>query len=263
MMVRSMLAFSTFVAAALILVGTGPAHAQAIDAGDGDMPAACRVPAAVFVDEAKLPHVARRVAKDRRLVVVALGSSSTLGSGASAPSAAWPIRLEADLRRRLSGVDVTVHNSGRARDDAGSMVRRMPADVLALKPDIVIWETGTAEAMRHREVELFSEHLQSGIDLIVKAGADVMLVTPQYSRETARLIAYQPYIDAMNSIGMRRDVLLFPRFDVMRHWVESGQMQLDNVAPAQSVAIADRVYDCIGRQLARVFVRAMSMPKAR
>lgn len=260
MKMRSVLALSTFVVAVLLLAGTGPAGAQAHDAGE--MPKACRVPLAVFVDDAKLPHVAKRVAVDRRLVVVALGSSSTLGSGASAPAAAWPLRLEADLRRRLPGVDVTVHNRGRARDDAENMVRRLPSDVLGLKPDIVVWETGTAEAMRHREVEVFSEHLQAGIDLIVRAGADVMLVTPQYSRETARLIAYQPYIDAMNSIGMRREVLLFPRFEVMRHWVESGQMQLDNVTPAQATATADRVYDCLGRQVARVIVRAMPVPVA-
>ncbi len=211
----------------------------------------------------KLKAVVRRVSKDKTLTVVALGSTSTLGQSASTQTNAWPARLEADLRRRLPGVDVKVHNRGRARDDAENMVRRLPADVLGLKPDIVIWETGTAEAMRHREVESFSEHLQSGIDLIVQAGADVMLVTPQYSRETARLIAYQPYIDAMNSIGMRRDVLLFPRFEVMRHWVESGQMQLDNLTPAQATAMADQVYDCLGRQIARVVVRAMPAESTR
>lgn len=255
MKMRSGPALSGFVMAVLFLAGAVPVRAQAPDAGE--MPNSCRVPLAVFVDEAKLPHAARRVAKERRLVIAALGSSSTLGSGASTPAAAWPIRLEEDLRRRLPGVDVKVHNRGRARDDAGNMLRRMPAEVLGLKPDIVIWETGTAEAMRHREVDQFSEHLQSGIDLIVQAGADVMLVTPQYSRETARLIAYQPYIDAMNSVGMRRDVLLFPRFEVMRHWVESGQLQLDNLTPAQAAAMADRVYDCLGRQIARIVVRAM------
>ena len=257
MKIRSRPALSTFVMAILLLAGASSARAQAPEADE--MPKACRVPLAVFVDEAKLPHAAKRIAKDRRLVVVALGSSSTLGSGASAPAAAWPIRLEADLRRRLPGIDVTVHNRGQARDDAENMLRRLPADLTALKPDIVIWETGTAEAMRHREVELFSEHLQSGIESVIQTGADVMLVTPQYSRETARLIAYQPYIDAMNSIGMRREVLLFPRFEVMRHWVESGQMQLDNVTPAQATATADRVYDCLGRQVARVIVRAMSV----
>ncbi len=253
MKMRTVRAVLTVAVAIFLSAGAFGARAQT----PPEMPEACRVPLAVFVDEAKLHNATKRVAKDRRLVVVAIGSSSTLGSGASAPAAAWPPRLEADLRRRLPGVDVAVHNVGRARDDAENMLRRMKADVLDRKPDIVIWETGTAEAMRHREVELFSEHLQSGIDRIVQAGADAVLVTPQYSRETARLIAYQPYIDAMNSIGVRKDVLLFPRFEVMRHWVESGQMQLESLTPAQATGMADRVYDCLGRQIARVLVRAM------
>jgi lysophospholipase L1-like esterase len=236
------------------LAGAPAARAQA----PADMPEACRVPRNVFVDDSKLAAAAKRMAGTGRLTVVALGSSSTLGASASSPSAAWPARLEADLRRRMPGATIVVHNRGRARDDAEHMLQRLKSDVLDLKPDLVVWETGTAEAVRQMEVESFTIHLQSGIERIVEAGADVLLVTPQYSRETARLIAYQPYIEAMNGIGMRRDVLLFPRFEVMRYWVESGQMQLDNLTPAQMAGIADRLYDCLGRQIARVVVRAMA-----
>ncbi len=247
-------AIFTFVAVALVLAAVAPARAQ-MPAG-GEVPEACRVPRAVFVDDSKLAAAAKSLAKNRRLTLVALGSTSTLGASASVPGATWPARLESDLRRRLPNVEITVHNRGKARDDAEHMLQRLDTDVLALKPDLVIWETGTAEAVRQMEVEAFSVHLQAGIERIAKTGADVLLVTPQYSREMARLIAYQPYIDAMNSIGMRRDVLLFPRFEVMRHWVESGQMQLDNLTPAQAAGTADKLYDCIGRQLARVIVRA-------
>jgi NAD(P)-dependent dehydrogenase (short-subunit alcohol dehydrogenase family) len=93
---------------------------------------------------------------------------------------------------------------------------------------------------------------------LASAGADVMLVTPQYSRETARLIAYQPYIEAMGNLSVRADVLIFPRYDVMRHLVETNQLQLEGLSPAQAAATADRLYDCIARQVARVLLRAMA-----
>jgi len=246
--------FRALVLTAVLAAAVPSARAQA----PADMPTGCRVPSSAFVDESKLVYAGKRVTETRRLTVVALGSSSTLGQGASGPQAAWPARLEVDLNRRMPGVAVTVHNRGKARDDAEQMLKRLEPDVLALKPDVVIWETGTAEAMRHRDVEQFAVHLQDGIGRIEAGGADVVLVTPQYSRETARLISYQPYIEAMNSIGTRREVLLFPRFEVMRHWVESGQMQLDNLTPAQAAGLADRVYDCIARQIGRVMVRAMA-----
>jgi lysophospholipase L1-like esterase len=246
--------FRLLVLTAFLAAAAAPAAAQS----PADMPAWCRVPTSAFIDESKLVYAGKRVTETRRLTVVALGSSSTLGQGASAPQAAWPARLEVDLNRRMPGVAVTVHNRGKARDDAEQMLRRLESDVMALKPDVVIWETGTAEAMRHRDVEQFTANLQDGIGRIEAGGADVVLVTPQYSRETARLISYQPYIEAMNSIGTRREVLLFPRFEVMRHWVESGQMQLDNLTPVQAAGVADRVYDCIARQIGRVMIRAMS-----
>jgi hypothetical protein len=233
----------------LVLTALLSAAAPAVRAqAPADMPAGCRVPSSAFIDESKLVYAGKRVTETRRLTVVALGSSSTLGQGASSPQATWPARLEADLNRRMPGVAVTVHNRGKARDDAEQMLKRLESDVMS----------GTAEAMRHRDVEQFAAHLQDGIGRIEAGGADVVLVTPQYSRETARLISYHPYIEAMNSIGTRREVLLFPRFEVMRHWVESGQMQLDNLTPAQAVGLTDRVYDCIARQIGRVMVRAMA-----
>ncbi len=247
----------------MVLLGAGSARAQTPVAPAAETPEHCRVPRSVFVDSSRLNFTAKKIARGEPVTIVALGSSSTLGASASAPANAWPARLEADLRRRLPGRTFVVHNRGKARDDAEHMVQRLEADVIALKPTLVVWETGTAEAVRQMEIEPFVAHVQAGIDRIAHIGADVMLVTPQYSRETARLIAYQPYIEAMNGIGLRRDALLFPRFEIMRHWVESGQMQLDSLTPAQVAGMADRLYDCLGRQMARAIVIATEPEKTR
>jgi lysophospholipase L1-like esterase len=256
---------SLWVAAVLALSAwTGPAAAQTPAATGADTPEYCRVPRSVFVDTSRLAFTAKRLARGEPITIVALGSSSTVGASASAPANSWPARLEADLRRRLPGRTIVVHNRGKQRDDAEHMLQRLSADVLALKPTLVVWETGTAEAVRQMEVETFIGHVQAGVDRIAQAGADVMLVTPQYSREMARIIAYQPYIEAMNGIGLRRDVLLFPRFEIMRHWLESGQMPLDTPqTPAQVTGMADKLYDCLGRQMARVIVYATEPEKAR
>lgn len=230
--------------------------------GPGEMPEFCRVPRAVFVDESRLPLAAKKVRESKRLVVVAIGSSSTQGMGASGPAAAWPARFEADLRRRLPDLHLEVHNRAKPRESAEQMVKRLRADVLAVRPDLVIWETGTADAVRTVEVDGFAEHLETGIAEIAAINAETVLVTPQYARDTVRLIAFQPYIDAMNQAGLRRDVLVFPRYEAMRHWVESGAMKLENVPRAEMTKVADALYDCLGRQIARVVVRAMDLPAA-
>lgn len=225
------------------------------------MPEACRVPGSVFVTDVKLVHSADRVVAEKRLTIVAIGSSSTMGMGASSAEAAWPARLEADLRRRLPGLQIDVVNRARPRETADQMAKRLRKDVLSLKPDLVVWETGTADAVRSIDIDQFGTTLEDGIAAIAAAKADTMLVTPQYARDTVRLIGFQPYIDAMNQAGLRRDVLVFPRYETMRHWIESGQMKLENVPREDMTKVADLLYDCLGRQIARVVLRAMHLPK--
>ncbi len=225
------------------------------------MPEACRVPSSVFVADAKLVHAAKRVVAEKRLTIVAIGSSSTMGMGASSADAAWPARLEADLRRRLPALRVDVVNRAKPRETAEQMAKRLAQDVLSLRPDLVVWETGTADAVRSIDLDQFGATLEDGITAIAAAKADTMLVTPQYARDTVRLIGFQPYIDAMNQAGLRRDVQVFPRYETMRHWIESGQMKLENVPREDMTKVADTLYDCLGRQIARVVVRAMNLPK--
>lgn len=249
-----------FAAAALAMALPCFAAAQTfapINPLPGEMPAQCSVPRGLYVDDTTLPKAAKKLALGK-LTIVAIGSSSTLGVGASSSDAAWPARLEAELRRRLPQADITVANRGKLREPAVAMVKRMSADALTAKPDLVIWETGTAEAVRNIGAEPFAAALEDGAERILASGAELVLMTPQFSRETARLIGYQPYIEAMGNLSVRADVLIFPRYDVMRHLVETNQLQLEGLSPAQAAATADRVYDCIARQVARVLLRAMA-----
>lgn len=249
-----------FAAAAAMMALAAPCVATAqtpINPLPAEMPPQCNVPRALYVDDTTLPKSAKKLARGS-LAIVAVGSSSTLGVGASSSEAAWPARLEAELRRRLPQADITVANRGKLRDPAVAMVKRLASDALAAKPDLVIWETGTAEAVRNMGAEPFAAALEEGADRILSSGAELVLMTPQFSRETARLIGYQPYIEAMSSLSVRADVLIFPRYDVMRHLVETNQLQLEGLSPAQAAATADRVYDCIARQVARVLLRAMA-----
>lgn len=248
-----------WVSLSVALIAATAARAQ--NAPVATMPEACRVPSAVFVDDSKLLHATKRIVAEKRLTVVAIGSSSTLGMGASSPEAAWPARLEADLRRRLPSIRIDVRNVAKPRETADQMAKRLAKDVLSLKPDVVIWETGTADAVRSADLEQFGAMLEEGISAIAAADADTVLVTPQYARDTVRLIGFQPYIDAMNQAGLRRDVLIFPRYETMRHWIESGQMKLENVPREEMTKVADLLYDCLGRQIARVMLRAMNLPK--
>ena len=89
-----------------------------------------------------LPHVAARFAERQPVKIVAFGSSSTEGAGASSPAKTYPSRLNEVLRTRFPGIEITVENQGVGGEDAEEMLARLDR-VIASKPDLILWQVGT------------------------------------------------------------------------------------------------------------------------
>jgi lysophospholipase L1-like esterase len=231
--------------------------AYAIQAGAAvPIPEICQVPAGLTADDSPLPRAAERLKQDKALKIVALGSSTTFGVGASKPSAAWPARLADALSKQFPAARITVVNLGRQRQSAQEMMERI-ADVIAEKPALVVWETGTSETVRHLEVEPFIATLLAGVDRMAGLGIDVMLIDTQYARSVERIINSQPYRDAIAQVAHMRNLVLFPRYDVMQWWVTNEKMSFESLSPAEATAAADRVYDCLGYLIAKSVVHAL------
>jgi acyl-CoA thioesterase I len=235
------------VAAALIFVAIAatPVAAQVI-------PTDCETPPVLLTDESPLPNALLSIRRQKSLKVVVLGSASSLGSGATGPDASWPKRLEVHLGQRLPGTAVQVVNRSVAGQGIQKMVDRLRGDVIAEKPSLVIWQTGTSEAVRAVDPDQFMSTLIDGVDQMALARIDVVLMDPQYSRLTARIINFQPYVDAMTTVAGMRDLVLVPRYAIMRYWIESGQLDFADLPRAEAAKVADQIYDCIGRIAAKV-----------
>ena len=217
----------------------------------------CQVPAWVTETSVSLPHAQRRLKREKQVRIVALGSSSTKGSGGSGPMAAWPAQLEAALARRLPGITVTVVNKGELRQSVPDMLARIEQDVLAEKPALVIWEAGTSEAVRGGDVDVLTQGLLAGIDRIAETKTDVMLMDMQYARSTARIINFQPYVDAMGRAATMRNLFVFPRHDIMREWVENDQVAFAGKSQGDAVKTADQVYACLAKFIAELLANSL------
>ena len=113
------------------------------------------------------------------------------------------------------------------------------------KPDLVIWQTGTFDAMRRVDPDDFRIALDDGVETLQSAGADVILMNMQYSPRTDIMIALGPYADTMRVVAQQHEVPLFDRLAIMRHWSDTGHFDL--YAAGKDNVIAQRVHDCIGR----------------
>jgi len=219
------------------------------------------VPESFYEFEPTLTKTDKALVDGRDVVIAVLGGSSTLGRAAGGASLAWPGRLAAALTRRFPSAQIKVVNLAVARQTAKGAADRLARDVLPLKPTLVIWETGTVEAVQGSDIDEFRETLQAGIDVLRAAGAEVVLMNMQFSRATDAMIYFGPYLTAMRQLADTNDVPLFRRHGIMRHWAESGFLDPRVRDGEKSRQLAAKLYDCIGRAMAGFVTRGVPTAK--
>ncbi|HWF93623.1 MAG TPA: SGNH/GDSL hydrolase family protein [Xanthobacteraceae bacterium] len=215
-------------------------------------PPSCAVPDNLLFVDNSLNRVTTAVGKQHKLVIAVFGTGSSMLAGADGPSLAYPARLEAALNQRLSNVMVRVATRTKAGQTAESMRHNVKDLLVDEKPDLVIWQTGTVDAIRRVEVDGFRAALEAGVDTLQAGGADVILMNMQYSPRTESMIAVGPYVDEMRSVAQQREVALFDRFAIMRNWSDEGAF--DFYAAGRDNGLAQRVHDCLGRAIGTLVI---------
>lgn len=206
-----------------------------------------------------MPHVAAALARRGTVEILALGSGSTVGdSGGSSgpafavrtPEASFPFRMLDTLQvtRQASQFRLTV--KGGRNMTAEAMGAILQQELAAHHYDLVLWQTGTVEAVRGSRPDALRSVLEDGITAAVAAGADVVLVDPQFSRFLRANTDTGPYEGVLQQIASLPDVSLFRRFDLTRNWVSSGQIDLERVPHDQREKTIALLNTCLGHALA-------------
>jgi lysophospholipase L1-like esterase len=191
------------------------------------------------------------------LTIVALGSSSTEGAGASEPSHAYPAQLEARLKRALPGRALRVLNAGRSGETSDEMLGRMERDVLAHRPDLVIWQAGGNEALRGREPEAFRAVMRAGLERLRQAGIPVVLMDNQRSPRIVGMTGHERFDAILAELADLPGVSLFSRAAAMREWQRAGSGPERLIAP-DGLHMNDRGYACLAGSLAAALLPELS-----
>jgi len=241
---------------AVLVVVAFVASCLAVPARAQDAAGRCAVPSDLVVAGPGLPGLAKRFQDHQPLTIVAIGGASTAGVAVGSPAKAYPQQLQDAVERRHPDMPVTVINKAIPRQTARDMVGRFAADVLATKPNLVIWETGTVDAVRAVDVQDFAGALEDGVAALRAGGAAVMLVDMQYNPSLNSVIDFGPYLDALHRAADLDDVYLFPRYDIMRYWSDNGRFELVDVPRGKQAVLAAEIYRCLGETMADAIDRA-------
>lgn len=229
---------------------TLPAPAIA-DGNQSAIPApTCAAPTTLTQLNGALPRIASRLAAQAPLTIVAIGSSSTAGAGASSPAASYPSRLAVELKERHPTVPIKVINHGANGEDATEMLARFEQNVIAEKPDLVLWQVGTNSLLLDRSLDNAGTLIVQGLDRLKRDGVDVVLIDSQYAPKVLAKPHLGKLRNIMANIAKRANVPTFQRFEVMRHWRETAGLPFSTFLSPDELHMNDWSYACIAKLLA-------------
>lgn len=204
-----------------------------------------------------LVHFARRLVADEPVKIVALGSSSTSGLGASSPAAAYPSRLEAELRARFPGRSIVVLNRGVNGNETREMMLRFQRDVVAERPHLVIWQVGTNTLLSGHDKWNLVLDVRAGVRLLEDVGSDVILMNLQYSPRVLARADHEAMLDLVALAGRETDIDVFDRFRVMKGWAETRRYPFETFVTPDGLHMNDWGYGCLAHLLAEAIERAV------
>jgi acyl-CoA thioesterase I len=215
----------------------------------------CRAPEADIASRAPLPRVTAVLQGRSKIRVLAIGSSSTSGIGASSPRAAYPAQFEEILEKSLKGIDLEVINRGVPGEIAADTAERLKTEVEALKPDLVLWQVGTNDAMRGLPAADIEALVRAVVRWLNDGRADVVLVGLQYTPRLARDEHYRRIREALQAVAASENVLLVRRFDAMQ-FIARTKANLEMLS-ADGFHLNDLGYHCMAEHVAQAVVTSL------
>ncbi len=222
---------------------------------------ACTVTKAMSQLDAPIARVSKRLNAHEPVTIVALGSSSTAGAGASSAAFSYPSRLARELKRRFPLESFTVLNFGVNGEEASQMLVRLDV-ALTREPDLVIWQVGTNAVLRDKSIADVGTAVEAGIERVKASGSDLLLIDPQFAPAVNAKSAAKDMVGYIGSLAKRTHIALFRRYIAMRHWHEDQSIAFDSFIRPDGIHMNDWGYACFARLLADNIATAVVRSRA-
>ena len=205
-------------------------------------------------------HLREHIGQGRPIKIVAIGSSSTFGSGATSAANSYPSRLEGELKAQLPGLPITVLNKGIGGEEAHQMVARFDADVIDENPDLVLWQVGSNSVLRDHPTP--GEVIRQGVERLKASGAEVILINPQFAPKILAKADIGHALDVITATARDAEVGVFDRFAVMRYWRETERISFEHFLSPDLLHMNDWSYACTAKLLAAAILDGTKLPVA-
>jgi lysophospholipase L1-like esterase len=196
-----------------------------------------------------IPRLARHLARAEPIRILAIGSSSTEGIGASSKAKSYPAQLQSFLRARWKSGDVTVENAGIGGETAVETVSRLEAALRTDPPDLVIWQVGTNDALKSGDENRFRDLLSRGISAARNADAGMILLDQQFFPSVRDPARYERYVQTIRDVAAVKEIPIFPRYALMKEWAKLAPREFPPMLSSDGFHMSDQGYACLAWNL--------------
>jgi len=195
-----------------------------------------RIPVVPIPFEHGLTHFAQSLTRGQAKIV-AIGSSTTAGEG---NIKAYPERLLSFLQAEYPNAKITMVNKGMRGQEAPVELQRFGTDVIAEKPDLVIWQIGTNAVWQSPDqnppppsFDQTTSAIHDGLlELLAKTQADVILMDLQYVPAVmtpAKKDKAIAMVGVISELARDAGVNVFRRFALMKGLYQVEQVSFDRM----------------------------------
>jgi len=231
--------------------GTDPAPAEPSANGVVQHPLSsqCAVPNKEIAAPAPLPAMISKLESGKSLRILAIGSSSTWGVGATSRQKNYPSQLETMLEQSMKDVNIEIVNRGVSGETTETTADRLRTEAVLIKPDLVLWQLGTNDAVQHVDVETFDHTVRKTIKALRRKHIDVVLVGLQYTPTYSRDEHYIAIREALNRIATDLNVLYVKRYAAMEFIARTKANM--KVLSDDGFHLNDLGYQCMAEHIAQ------------
>ena len=219
---------------------------------------ACQPGAGASAEESPLPNVAAVLAKRKTLRILAMGAAPGLGRR----DGGYTELIESMLEHALKDVDVVMINRGVSGELAANAAFRMKNEVALDRPDLVLWQVGTNDALAYVDANEFAATVKDQIRWLKAHHVDLVLVGLQFAKEMLRDEHYKRIRDTLREVAAEENVIVIRFYEAMQIINQASKRGAEPVAAAFERDEAG--YNCLAEYVARAItlgVFAKSMPK--
>lgn len=148
------------------------------------------------------------------------------------------------------GIATDVRNAGVGGEVSSATLARLRSDLANDRPDLVVWQVGTNDAVAGVELDDFRANLEAGVAAARARRVPIILVDPQFYFGIKNLTRFEQFVAAVGEVGARTHVPVFSRFAMMKAWAQQSAAALRATLSSDGFHMGDQGYACFARALA-------------